>query len=384
MRKYFIKLLSIIAVTMFAAQAGNAPAAANAFTQQKKTWNVHCDKLTAASRWTPAGRSKIGDRTSGVRSATPQSARALPPGRSINGVIEQRARPGDRIVIHGNCVESVTIPAHKPGLTLDGKGTGVIEGAGQFGINVLANGTILKNLTVEGGGFGIAVNQGSATIQNSTVRLATSIGIIVQNNGSATIVRSTIENNRRSGIEVTTGGYANIGDTTRPGQLADGNLIRNNGVSPGLPNYPFATGVKVKRNSQVTVIGNTIVGNTGGGISIREQSFGLVTANLINSNGYAAPAFIGGFGILLSEQSLINFDRDLRDDPKNYPNTTTPGLENAGYGFVCQGLSTYAGFYDVNPDGTEAINRVTGEDGDLNIAATCSGRFFSGMGPPSF
>jgi len=312
-------------------------------TQKKKTWNVYCDE-----------------------------------GRSINRMVNKRARPGDRIVIHGTCAENVTIPAHKPGLILDGKSTGTIKGVGQFGINILANGIMIKNLTVEGGGFGISVNQGSATIQNSKIRLASSIGIIVQNNGSATIVRSVIENNRRSGIEVTTGGYANIGDTTKPGPLADGNVIHNNGVLPGLPDYPFATGVKVKRNSQVTVIGNTITGNSGGGISIREQSFCLVTANLIDSNGWAAPAFIGGFGILLSEQSLINFDRDSTNDPKNYPNTTTSGLENSGYGFVCQGLSTYEGFYDVNPDGTEATDRVTGEDGDLSIADTCAGRFFSG------
>ena len=296
-------------------------------------------------------------------------------GGSIEELVN-KAWPGDTIVFRGTCAESITIPARKSDLTLDGQGTGVISNSGSTTINTFANGTTIRNLTIDGGSFGISINHGSATIENTTVKLATSIGIIVQNNGSATIVNSTVENNRRSGIEVTTGGYANIGDSTAPGELSRGNLIQNNGVFPGQSDYPFATGVKVKRNSHVTVIGNTITGNSGGGVSIREQSFGLVTANVIESNGWAAPAFIGGgFGIEVKEQSVLNFDRDSTDDPKNYPNTTTPGAENTGYGFICQGLSTYEGFYDTNPDGTPA-NRVNGTTGDTNLEETCVGRYF--------
>lgn len=254
-------------------------------------------------------------------------------------------KPGDTLLVSGDCDENVTIAEEMQNIILDGQGIATIDGpdANASTIAVRGRGITIRGFSsISGGQDAIRVDRGgTATIDGNTIEDSGRSGILLTENASARIVNNTIEGHPGHGISVTQGSSAHVGFLTID-TPAGPNTIQNNG----------AAGVFVGNSSNAFIVGNLIQGNTVDGITVQQVSQAQISGNTIDDNGQ--------FGVFARENSGVN----LGDSPTPFfdvPNQTTPGHENGQFGVRCR-----TGGYATGDLGT-----LDGLSGDKSIAADC-------------
>jgi hypothetical protein len=267
---------------------------------------------------------------------------------ATGGSVSQALAAGvARIIIRGQCTESVTI--NRDDVTLQGDAAvgGAIHGpdANTNTVTVTGSRVTIEALTVSGGRNGITgIGAPNLTVRNCTVRSTGRTGIIYANGSSGTvdgctvqfnavngvgadsvsqmgIINSTISNNARNGVSASSLASVRIGFTER--FAAAGNTISDNGgsgigVSGGAValmamnqitrNRSF--GISVFQATATIVGGNTISDNTGVGVSVNgskvvlgDTGFGLPSVNRISANG--GPSSAGGVVAFLSSSMIV-------------------------------------------------------------------------------
>ena len=137
------------------------------------------------------------------------------PALSISNILETYAQPGDTIRISGTCKERLTIT--KDRITLDGLGSGVLDGTGvepsapEFNALVTidgARGLTLRGLTIENSSAeGILAKNGAAfALQDVTVQDNGNTGVAVSANSTAELTDCVMRNNQVMGLRVFSGG----------------------------------------------------------------------------------------------------------------------------------------------------------------------------------
>jgi parallel beta-helix repeat protein len=259
------------------------------------------------------------------------------------------ARPGDTILVTGNCGENVAIPVEAARITLDGQGKTVItappKGDGFF---VRGREITIKGFTITGGRDGIHLSGvaagASAMIVENTIRKTGRHGIHLDHSSVGRIAGNTIEDVRACGIDIAEGSVARVGYLLRP--LGHGpNTVRGSGEH----------GISVNRGSSARIVGNTIERNKRSGILVTRHSQADAFGNAISGNG--------GNGITASHNSGVNFDNEEKLFNLG-PNQTDPGAKNAGFG-----LSGSVGGYADGPLGT-----LSGAKGAKEMDGTCVDR----------
>src|SRR5882724_3325861 len=139
----------------------------------------------------------------------------------------KKAKPGDTLQVTGTCHERVTITTDR--LTLDGDGSGVLDGGGgsptEFeGVVTIdgAHGVTLTGFTIQNGpGAGILGQRAAAfTVLDTTVQDNNGTGIVVGDGSTADLTNTTMRRNA-TGRDVFTGANAILG----PGAFANGASI---------------------------------------------------------------------------------------------------------------------------------------------------------------
>lgn len=258
------------------------------------------------------------------------------------------AKPGDTILVSGNCSENVAVPAEVVRVTIDGQGKTVIaappKGDGFF---VRGREITIKGFTITGGRDGIHLSGvaagASANIVENTIRKTGRHGIHLDHSSVGRIAGNTIEDTHACGIDIAESTVARVGYLLRP--MGHGpNTIRNAGEH----------GISVNRQSSARIVGNTIANNKGSGVYVTRNSQADVFGNAISGNA--------GDGITASHNSGVN----LTNEDKLFdlgPNRTD-GQKNAGFG-----VSGAVGGYIDGPLGT-----LAGTRGAKNMDGTCIDR----------
>lgn len=259
------------------------------------------------------------------------------------------ARPGDTILVSGNCSENVAVPVEVARITLDGQGKTVIQAPAKGdGFFVRGREITIKGFTITGGRDGIhlsgSASGASANIVGNTIRKTGRHGIHLDHTSVGRIAGNTIEEARVCGIDVAEMSVARVGYLLRP--LGHGpNTIRNCGEH----------GISVNRQSSARIVGNTIENNKGSGVLVTRNSQADIFGNAISGNA--------GNGITASHNAGVN----LGNEDKLFdlgPNRTDSGSRNAGVG-----LSGSVGGYADGPIGT-----LTGVRGDKEMDGSCVDR----------
>jgi len=214
------------------------------------------------------------------------------------------AKPGDTILVSGNCAENVIVAPEIVRITFDGQGKTAIQAPPKGdGFFVRGREITIKGFTISGGRDGIHLDH-------------TSVGRIAGN---------TIEEAHACGIDVAEMSVARVGYTLRP-QGPGPNAIRNCGEH----------GISVNRQSSARVVGNTIEGNKGSGVFVTRNSQADVFGNAISGNG--------ADGLTASHASGVN----LTNEDKLFDlGANRTEVKNAGFG-----LSGSVGGYVDGPAGT--------------------------------
>ncbi len=254
------------------------------------------------------------------------------------------ARPGDTILVRGNCSENVVILSEVVRITLDGQGKTVIQ-APPKGDSIFIRGKdiTVKGFTLTGGRDGIHLSGtaagASANIEGNTIRNTGRHGIHLDHGSVGRIAGNTIEDVPAFGIDVAEGSVARIGYVLPPMGRSP-NTIRNAGQH----------GIAVTRGSSARIVGNTIENNKGSGVFVNRNSQADIFGNSISGNA--------GNGITASHNAGVN----LSNEDKLFelgPNQTHAGSKNAGVG-----LSGSVGGYADGPMGTlDGIRRAKEIDG---------------------
>ena len=257
------------------------------------------------------------------------------------------AKPGDTILVSGNCGENVAVPAEVVLVTLDGQGKTVItappKGDGFF---VRGREITIKGFTITGGRDGIhlsgSASGASANVVNNTIRKTGRHGIHLDHTSVGRIAGNTIEDAHACGVDVAEMSVARIGYLLRP--MGHGpNTIRGCGEH----------GISVNRQSSARIVGNAIENNKKSGVLVTRNSQADVFGNSISGNG--------GNGITASHMAGVN----MTNEDKLFdlgPNQT--GAKNAGFG-----LSGSVGGYVDGPFGT-----LAGAKGAKEIDGSCIDR----------
>jgi len=231
-----------------------------------------------------------------------------------------RATSGQTILVSGTCYENVSIPPGKDLLTLDGGGSGAINGP-DVTVNTLQirgpRGITVTGLRITGGRAGIDVSRGAtALIDGNTIEDTARNGITLGSFASANIVNNTIQNNASAGILVTGNAFGFIGFPTADDVAASPNIIRNNGTH----------GISVTLSSSARIAGKTISNNVRHGISVDRASQANVSDNTIDGNGQ--------HGIFVTENSVVNLGSDTGTGLFDAPNRTN--VNNVLRGIACR------------------------------------------------
>jgi parallel beta-helix repeat protein len=229
------------------------------------------------------------------------------------------SRPGTSILVSGTCLENVTLPLGKDGVTLDGGGTAAITASDptQPVVLIRAQDITVRGFAITGGRGGVAVTQGGrALIDNNVIRDSTFYGVGASQLSAAVIVNNTIQNHQQAGIGVAETSYAFIGFVEASDTVASPNIISGN----------RAQGIAVFRGSYARIVGNDISDNGANGVNVRESSSAQLSDNQVNANG--------ANGILVAQGSGVLLGTDTGDTIFTRPNTTTGN--NAGFGLRCQ------------------------------------------------
>ena len=257
------------------------------------------------------------------------------------------AKPGDTILVSGNCAENVAVSADVVLVTFDGQGKTTItappKGDGFF---VRGREITIRGFTITGGRDGIhlsgSASGASANVVNNVIRKTGRHGIHLDHTSVGRIAGNTIEEAKVCGIDVAEMSVARVGYLLRP--MGHGpNTIRNCGEH----------GISVNRQSSARIVGNVVEGNKAGGILVTRNSQADVFGNAVSGNG--------GDGITASHASGVN----MTNEDKLFdlgPNKTD--AKNAGFG-----LSGSVGGYVDGPFGT-----LDGAKGAKRIGDGCIDR----------
>ena len=254
------------------------------------------------------------------------------------------AKPGDTILVSGNCSENVAISADVVLVTLDGQGKTVITAPAKGdGFFVRGREITIKGFTITGGRDGIhlsgSASGASANVVNNVIRKTGRHGIHLDHTSVGRIAGNTIEEAHACGIDVAEMSVARVGYLLRP--MGHGpNTIRGCGEH----------GISVNRQSSARIVGNTVENNKGSGILVTRNSQADVFGNSVSGNA--------GNGITASHMAGVN----MTNEDKLFdlgPNQT--GAKNGGYG-----LSGSVGGYVDGPFGT-----LDGAKGAKKIEGGC-------------
>ena len=241
------------------------------------------------------------------------------------------ARPGDTILVSGNCSENVAVFAEVVRITIDGQGKTEIQAPPKGdGFFIRGREITIKGFTITGGRDGIHLSGvaagASANIVENTIRKTGRHGIHLDHSSVGRIAGNTIEDVHACGIDIAESSVARVGYLLRP--LGPGpNTIRNSGEH----------GVSVNRGSSARIVGNSIENNKGSGVFVTRNSQADIFGNSISGNA--------GNGVTASHNAGVNLTNE--DNLfKLGPNRTDAGAKNAGYG-----LSGSVGGYADGPMG---------------------------------
>src|SRR5713101_6725310 len=159
-------------------------------------------------------------------------------------------------------------------------GPGLFVGNGAY---VLATG-----VTAQRNDTGVSVFASTLQILNSTVQNNTLAGILAGVNSTANIGHTTITGNAGDGIQVTDDGTANVSQTTITGNGGDGIGVIDHST--------------LRLRAARPIGGNSITGNLGAGILIKDLSFALFSAPASTPNVVTGNGGVGGKDVLCSPQ----------------------------------------------------------------------------------
>jgi parallel beta-helix repeat protein len=264
-----------------------------------------------------------------------------------------RARTGDSILITGTCNENVTIPIGTDRLTLDGGGSGTVNGVDPA-VNTIQirgpRGITVRQLRVTGGRAGIDISRGaSALIDGNVIEGTSRNGITLGSFATANIVNNTIRNNRSHGILVTSNASGFIGFATADDTVASPNVIHSNGIH----------GIYVTWSSAVRIAGNDISHNTRNGVHVDHVSQANISDNQIDHNEN---------GIFVTENSGVNLGTDnpnpgLFDSPnRTSVNNVVTGVTCRLGGYVNGRIGTLNGTAGVKSIGSSCLDGLNAAD----------------------
>lgn len=218
------------------------------------------------------------------------------------------AGSGAIIYVTGTCNENIEFYSPKFYITLDGRGTAVINGdPSRPAVLVGGDNITIKGLIIRGGQGGVAVyRNGYAIIDGNTIEFTGSYGgIALENSATAKIVNNKIRDNPGDGIKISENSSARIGIKYTFDTFAQPNTIEHND----------ANGITLLHSSSAIIVGNTISDNGDNGVKVAGVSQADISANIINGNYQN--------GILVTQNSGVNLGNDTGDTIFDLPNTTT-------------------------------------------------------------
>lgn len=250
---------------------------------------------------------------------------------SITAALNSLAPAGPNVItVQGTCKENVFIPYYQNLTIQSATGfTAVIENAANpAGIVLQAfgcRGLVLLNLVIEGGTYGLLINQASeAEIFNLVVQNNSSDGATAQIGSTLGVDNSKFINNGGNGLTVA--GMSNATLATSPGEtiLFSGNAGNGIDVDSAVLGVNFGS-IRVEHNAgaavfvangQLLIFGGTKAGvgnvfqNNGEGIDLVDSSAGRFFGNnVIENNGEVGLQVVNGssaefFGSILGNGSI--------------------------------------------------------------------------------
>lgn len=278
-----------------------------------------------------------------------------------------RADRGDTLIIKGVCKGPITITNDQ--LTLDGLGSGAIDGDGQDVVTInTARQVTLRGLEIRHGAYGLIANGvAQLTLTNVTSQHNAASGMLIQGSSSVTIVESSATHNGLMGIDIEgsssatlTGnivtsqngifgidiGTASNATFSRANVVSEHNIL---GIQAGATSNIFLNdpGTTMTANDNAT-IGVTIVSGshlfTFGGriICFNNGLSGVSVASRSGIDVDAAGSIVSynnaGDGVLLQELSLLNiFNAPQFSGSQGF--STVDTHQNVGNGISALGIS---------------------------------------------
>jgi parallel beta-helix repeat protein len=278
-------------------------------------------------------QSSLGDlqgRVSELERVTPQTFNlTCGAGSTISDAVKL-LKPGDTLLVNGNCSENVSIPEEIHNLTLDGQSQASIAplDGSQSTVNIRGRGITIARFTLTGGLNGIIVTRGGAAIlEGNTIRNAQT-GISLTSHSVARIQNNTIENNTDRGVNVAEASTARLDGNTIQNNSSDGVLV-NEGSSarigfdaPNTIQSNGGRGVIITRSSSGRIMNNTISNNRSDGVDVLRGSHADIANNEISGNGIGTAGTV--HGILVNYNSAVNMD--------SANSSSTP---NKNFGLAC-------------------------------------------------
>ncbi len=275
---------------------------------------------------------------------------------SINAALSSLDPLGPNVItVQGTCKENVFIAYYQRLTILSASGqTAVIQNAANPADIVFqawdCHGLVLQNLVLQGGTFGLLVNQASeVVIQNVTSRNNSSDGIVAQVGSTLGIDNSKSINNGGNGLTVSAASNSTL--STQPGEtiLFSGNAGSGVDVDAGYVQVNFGA-IRVEHNAgpavfvsngQLLFFGGNVAGQSnvfadnGEGIDLFDTSSArLFGNNLIQNNGEVGLQVVGG-------SSAEFFAFPLQDGSMG--ETTIQGHTGPGANIVRSSAATFNG-----------------------------------------
>ena len=201
------------------------------------------------------------------------------------------AQPGDTIEITGTCNENVVV--NKDGITLDGRGTVVIDGNGADAPVISINGhqnVIIKGLTVQNGLHGIRLADSAVAWLEDVIAQGSRFksgydsgaGIVAYTSSTVALTGAAVaKDNAGNGIGADTGGSV----------VVLGNFVVEGNRLPPVrleANGNGGHGISIWANSSLSIFGAdtaTFNDNAGSGVHVSDGSAATLSGGVINGNG---------------------------------------------------------------------------------------------------
>ena len=255
-------------------------------------------------------------------------------------------KPGDTLLVSGDCHENLVIGQEVHRVTLDGQGTASLTGdSTATTLTILGTGITIRGFIISGGNpQAINVQDGgTAVIDGNTIQNADRNGIGVFRSSTADIVNNTIQDNGLAGITVQSSSSARIGWVGPPNNRVKApNTIQGNGTQ----------GIQVFRGSSAQIFANSILNNLSHGVFVERSAQAEIAGNLISGNG--------GDGIRGQKNSSVEIGTDDTGSTPAFDDDTNSGV-NKQYGVRCM----LGGFVD------GVLGALTGGLGPKSVTEGC-------------